>query len=54
MLITAFAGAAGAWRWGSALLECKAPDLHPELMQTLGAGRREDARGDGDFPMGVA
>eukprot|EP00438_Fugacium_kawagutii_P015604 Skav212775 [mRNA] locus=scaffold159:156654:163338:- [translate_table: standard] len=35
MLITAFVGAAGAWRWGRALLECKAPDLQPELMQCL-------------------
>lgn len=35
MFITAFAGAAGAWRWGSSLLECKdvGSDLHSELLE---------------------
>mmetsp|Transcript_14214 Transcript_14214/g.31500 ORF Transcript_14214/g.31500 Transcript_14214/m.31500 type:complete len:253 (+) Transcript_14214:3-761(+) len=29
MFITAFAGAAGAWRWGSSLIECKSVDYEP-------------------------
>mmetsp|Transcript_76206 Transcript_76206/g.93576 ORF Transcript_76206/g.93576 Transcript_76206/m.93576 type:complete len:255 (-) Transcript_76206:59-823(-) len=35
MLVTAFGGAAGAWRWGSSLLECKvdASDKSWELLQ---------------------
>lgn len=38
MFITAFAGAAGAWRWGSSLIECKSVDYEPvdRLMEQLG------------------
>ena len=40
MFITAFAGAAGAWRWGSSLIECKSVDYEPvdRLMEQLGPG----------------